>query len=1445
MRKHFLLTIISLFLFSNLVQAQTINISQMPNFICKGTQTSLSFSSSGTFETGNVFKVQVRPYYSSSGNVWTDLVTEGTSSPLKFTLPESYNANNSSSETYYFRVVATKPNINSGEYYSNVFVKPTVNFVGATPLTINPFDQVSLLFTGNNTSASTKIVFDDSSFVNVSYLYPNSQSSVVVFPNASRDYKIAYVSNVCGKGTSSGSVKISVNEISLKANLISNTSVCIGNTVKIPIMANGQFNTGNKFKIGLRQSSNSSEYEIDAVEKDGAVEAVIPNFIPTNNYYQVRIVSSSPKAISPWTVYNYLTVGEKHSAEIVSASTSVAWGKSIDIQFAFTGVGPFNAILNDGTAINYSYNGATSSSPVYSYNRLTPSKTTNYKISSFSSGCGVGGAGKNTMNVTVTGGVKIDSLVQNLEVCVKQPFKVKYSLGSGVSTSSLSAFISNSTSSSQTRYKVSSSFDNGIMTATIPEDVFGNTTQYGDSYYLIIANTNGELTYSDNYIRIKTIPKLSFYRNSDINLNTKGLANIEFNATGSGPFNVTFTDSSSVTFGSNYFYTGYASGSVPVIKTTTFKIKSVSNVCGVSNFTDNNTQTVIVKNPANNDILVKNYPARICVGEKVKINFNTLGTFDSSNEYKVELLQYDTPIAILGTSKTNSIEASISASTNVNDNTTYSIRVVSSNPTAVSDKIAIGVNRKPSASINSSSGILSSILPTDNVYFNINKVAGYYGTNTYTFSDGSSVLGENTSIIRNFSRNTTFSLVSVKNECGEGTVTGSGIKIISQPFKITSSNNYYDPNSGLNRICANSLFTYQYSVAGNIDISTTYNLQIASTKDSVFKDLVTKTNENPVSVKLPSTFTNGTYLLRLISNTTEPVLGPYLNVNVLAIPEVSISATNGTGAVSVEGGSYANIRFNLKGGMPAKIIAGDNFNNNFSFSTGITNTGYYDYQILPAKTSTYTLKALENGCGYGAISGSVKVTLNPSLFLQSAFLESCVGGDVNLNFSTYGEYESDNKFKFVVYNTVFENGVSTVKKYDLGEISASSTGVAKLKVPTTIPSGNYLFEISSTKPAQTKNYTNSYIYVSNPLDVTVSGNSNLLAGQTGYILLLNNNLKNNKSGVETGICTLSDGSRVQLYNYKTYYYVAPKNTTTYTITNLENACGKGKISGNAKITVIPATAKSVVYDIYSNVLYTTLCAGATYPLYYTTNGSFSSTNKFTAQLSDKNGENFKDIPTEGTKSPLKATVPDNLEDGENYRLRIVASDLDAFSSDNPLPMSANKGPVATLDSTTYFFSEGKPVNVKINLTGTPPWTIRFGLEELSAVNYRTDVSPFTIKLNPLSPIAYKVFGVYDALCYGKVSGTGIVKIELITANEELSDMEVKLFPNPTSDKITIQSDSFKNTTLQITDVLGKQLLQQNINKSETILDLSNYSNGQYFLQLERDSKRVVYKIIKL
>ena len=206
-----------------------------------------------------------------------------------------------------------------------------------------------------------------------------------------------------------------------------------------------------------------------------------------------------------------------------------------------------------------------------------------------------------------------------------------------------------------------------------------------------------------------------------------------------------------------------------------------------------------------------------------------------------------------------------------------------------------------------------------------------------------------------------------------------------------------------------------------------------------------------------------------------------------------------------------------------------------------------------------------------------------------------------------------------------------------------------------------------------------------------------------------------------------------------------------------------------------------------------------------------------------------------------------MKPSTNYRIRVVASDKSVSSEANYVPLIlAGKGPTAIFDSSTYFFKEGKVIALKISFTGKAPWGIIFGIDEATA-KYYSDIttSPYIINVNPIKPVTYKIFGVYAGGCSGKIVGTETVKVELITANEEIPNLEVKIFPNPTSDKITIQSDNFKNTSLQITDNLGRQILQQNISKSETVLDISDFKTGRYFLQIEREGKRNVYKIMKL
>lgn len=75
---------------------------------------------------------------------------------------------------------------------------------------------------------------------------------------------------------------------------------------------------------------------------------------------------------------------------------------------------------------------------------------------------------------------------------------------------------------------------------------------------------------------------------------------------------------------------------------------------------------------------------------------------------------------------------------------------------------------------------------------------------------------------------------------------------------------------------------------------------------------------------------------------------------------------------------------------------------------------------------------------------------------------------------------------------------------------------------------------------------------------------------------------------------------------------------------------------------------------------------------------------------------------------------------------------------------------------------------------------------------------------------------------------------------------VKIYPNPTKNLLTIDmgNTSFKNTHLQVTDLLGKTLYQQNITATKTSLSLANYSRGIYLVKINSQSGGKVYKVIK-
>ena len=77
---------------------------------------------------------------------------------------------------------------------------------------------------------------------------------------------------------------------------------------------------------------------------------------------------------------------------------------------------------------------------------------------------------------------------------------------------------------------------------------------------------------------------------------------------------------------------------------------------------------------------------------------------------------------------------------------------------------------------------------------------------------------------------------------------------------------------------------------------------------------------------------------------------------------------------------------------------------------------------------------------------------------------------------------------------------------------------------------------------------------------------------------------------------------------------------------------------------------------------------------------------------------------------------------------------------------------------------------------------------------------------------------------------------------DVNDSGFEIYPNPAKDFIRINTESQEVISYKIFDISGKQLSSGNLSKSQTI-DISRFSKGLYFIELELDNRTVIEKFI--
>jgi hypothetical protein len=114
-------------------------------------------------------------------------------------------------------------------------------------------------------------------------------------------------------------------------------------------------------------------------------------------------------------------------------------------------------------------------------------------------------------------------------------------------------------------------------------------------------------------------------------------------------------------------------------------------------------------------------------------------------------------------------------------------------------------------------------------------------------------------------------------------------------------------------------------------------------------------------------------------------------------------------------------------------------------------------------------------------------------------------------------------------------------------------------------------------------------------------------------------------------------------------------------------------------------------------------------------------------------------------------------------------------------------------------------------------------------------------------MAFAIHGgyIFAGAYVGFSGGDGVFKLSLSALGiEEMNNNEsnIAVYPNPAINNITIES--LQKSTLEISNIQGQTILQQQIQQGKTDIDISRLAKGVYILRLCSNDKTEVTRIVK-
>lgn len=175
------------------------------------------------------------------------------------------------------------------------------------------------------------------------------------------------------------------------------------------------------------------------------------------------------------------------------------------------------------------------------------------------------------------------------------------------------------------------------------------------------------------------------------------------------------------------------------------------------------------------------------------------------------------------------------------------------------------------------------------------------------------------------------------------------------------------------------------------------------------------------------------------------------------------------------------------------------------------------------------------------------------------------------------------------------------------------------------------------------------------------------------------------------------------------------------------------------------------------------CAGQDLTLHLAKSGLFDIENTFSAELTNKDGVDFKNTPAIIFNDSLKIKLPENLEPWLNYRLRVHSSNPNVFSFPTQGIQVKSKGHIK-LSTPNPMINLGDQAELKIEMSGNGPWNFSLSNGK-SFENVRTP--ELSIYMKPENNASFKILAAQND-CLTEISASK-VEIQVIQPNISIDE----------------------------------------------------------------------------